>query len=71
MAKFTLFSETDTASKVTEWQDNLDANVVIAQDNDGNTYTFNKAIITNDPEIAAGVDGEVEVEFRSSTVVLG
>ncbi len=71
MCKFTLLSETDTTAKLTEWQDNFDSNVVIAQDADGNTYTFTKAIITSDPEISAGVDGEVEIEFTSSPVVQG
>ena len=44
MCRFTLISETETPSKVFEWQDNLDSNVVTAIDSDGNTYTFNKAI---------------------------
>lgn len=71
MIKFTLLTETDTTDLVTSWQDNGDANGIVMQDVDGNTYTFNKAIITNDPEINSGVDAETEVEFTSSPLVKG
>lgn len=70
MSKFTLLTETSTSTKIFEWQDNFDANVVVAQDDAGNTYTFNRAIITTDPEIQSGVDGETEVEFESSSVAV-
>ena len=71
MPKFILITETDTPSKVIEWQDNLDSNVVTAIDVDGNTYTFNKAILTSDPEFVAAVDGETALEWESQVVVQG
>ena len=71
MCNFTLITETDTPAKVFEWQDNLDSNVVTVIDDDGNTYTFNKAILTTDPQITAAVDGETPLEFESQVVVQG
>jgi len=72
MCSFTLLMEGDTVEKVVQWQDNVDANVVIGQDSEtGRTYTFVRAIIVTDPEFATGVDGEVEVEFESSRVAQG
>ena len=72
MCSFTLLTEADTAPTVIQWQDNLDANVVVGQDSfTGKTYTFNKAIIISDPEFGTGVDGETEVEFESTRVIVG
>jgi len=68
---FTLITETDTAKKIMEWQDNFDANVIVAQDDGGNTYTFNQAILLTDPSIKSGVDGETPIEFQSETVAKG
>ena len=70
MCKFSLIMESSTPDTVIEWRDNIDANVVVAQDSStGKTYTFNRAIITTSPEFAAGADAEVEIEFQSARVV--
>jgi len=71
MVKFVLISETTTAPKVFEWQDRFDENSLVAIDSEGNTYTFNRAILITDPEINAAVDAETAIEFESQSVVSG
>lgn len=64
--KFMLYTTSENVKLIREWQANNEANVVQASDTKTNfNRTFSNAIITNDPDIALGVDGEVEVEFTS------
>lgn len=71
VVKFTLLSETDTPATVTEWQDNFDNNRIVLVDPDGNPYTFNRAVITADPEHGVGAEGEVEIEWNSEPMIQG
>ena len=63
--KFMLYTTAENVKLVRDWQSKGDANAVEVSDKGGFTRTFGNAIITNDPDIALGVDGEVEVEFTS------
>ena len=63
--KFMLYSTSDNVTLVRTWQTNSDANAVEVTDKDNFSRTFANAIITNDPDVSLGVDGEVEVEFTS------
>lgn len=68
MCKFIIYAEDTPIETVRDWLANVDANVIQAAD--GNFQrTFTQAIITNNPEVNLGVDGEVEVEFQSAPAV--
>lgn len=68
MVKFTVIVDLDTPDKIRSWQALSDGNVVRFSDS-GVTRTFQMATIVNDPEVALGVDAEVEVEFSSRPAV--
>jgi len=66
--KFTLFSTVENVNLIRKWLANRDANAIEVVEGDF-TRTFQKAIITNDPDTSLGVDGEVEIEFMSRPAV--
>jgi hypothetical protein len=66
--KFTLFTTTDNLTLARQWANNKSSNVIEASDT-GFTRSFTNAIITNDFEVNAGVDGEFELEFKSDSAV--
>jgi hypothetical protein len=66
--KFTLISEISSVATVKQWMQNLENNA-IELSQDGFTRTFTKAIVTNKPDINAGMDGEIEVEFESNPAI--
>lgn len=68
MVKFILYTTTDNIGLARELAKNLDSNTIEASDN-GFTRTFSRAIIVNDYEVAAGVDGEFELEFKTVAAV--
>lgn len=68
MVKFMLYTTSDNLTLARELAANLDANTIEVSDN-GFTRTFSRAIIVNDFEIAAGVDGEFELEFKTVAAV--
>lgn len=63
MCKFMLYATSDNVELIRGWQDKRNANAIEVTDKDEFKRNFKKAIITNDPNIALGVDGEVEIEF--------
>lgn len=67
--KFTVYTTSDQVDAIRTWQTNLDANAIEVTDRGSFNRTFLNAIITNDPEVSLGVDGEVEVEFTSKRAV--
>lgn len=67
--KFTLYTTADNIAAVRSWLANGSANMVEASDRSGWSRTFQQAIITNDPDLNLGVDGEIEVEFMSNPAV--
>lgn len=69
--KFMLYSTSDNVSLVRTWQKDGDANAVEVTDKDNFSRVFTNAIITNDPDVALGVDGELEVEFTSRKSTAG
>lgn len=68
LVKFTLLTTTENINFARQLANNKSANVIEASD-DGFTRTFTQAIITNDYEVAAGVDGEFELEFKTVAAV--
>ena len=68
MVKFTLFTTTGNLTLARQWANNKSANVIEASDV-GFTRSFTQAIITNDYEVAAGNDGEFELEFKTIAAV--
>ena len=70
MCKFTVYATLDNVALVKTWLTNKDANVVQASDElTGFTRTFQEALIINNPEVALGVDGEIEVEWNTRPAV--
>ncbi len=67
--KFMLYTTSDNVDLVRGWQANGSVNAIEVTDKDGFTRTFLQALITNDPEVALGVDGEVEVEFTTKRTI--
>lgn len=68
MIKFTILSEAESVERIKEWMENLQNNVIeISQD--GFTRTFTSAIVINRPDVATGMDGEIEVEFESEPAI--
>lgn len=65
---FVLYTTTGNVQLIEEWQENFDTNTVSFQEK-GIERTMNRAIIQNDPENAAGVDGEVEIMFQGAPLV--
>lgn len=68
MVKFTLYTTTNNVGLARQLAANLDANTIEASDS-GFTRTFSRAIIVNDFEVSAGVDGEFELEFKTVAAV--
>jgi len=68
MVKFTLFTTSGNLTLAREWAANKGNNVIEASD-DNFTRSFTNAIITNDFEVSAGVDGEFEIEFKTTAAV--
>lgn len=66
--KFTLITTNENVELIEEWQDNFDTNVVRFTEK-GISRTQNRAIIQNDPENMAGVEGEVEIIFSGEPLV--
>lgn len=66
--KFSVITTTENASLVRQWKANLDNNVVTASF-PGFQRTANRAILITDPEVMAGVDGVIELEFESHRLV--
>jgi len=64
--RFMLYSTEDSVALIRDWQDRRSANAIEVSDKDVFKRNFQKAIITNDPNVALGVDGEIEVEFTSN-----
>lgn len=69
MCKFMLYSTSDNVKLIRKWQTLSDGNCVEVTDKDGFKRVFGGAIITNDPDVGLGVDGEVEVEFTTKAAV--
>jgi len=67
--KFMVYSTSDNVDLVRQWQTNGNTNAIEVTDKGGFTRTFAGAIITNDPEVSLGVDGELEVEFTTRRAV--
>jgi len=68
MVKFTLYTTTDNINLSRILAANLASNTIEVSDN-GFTRTFSRAIIVNDFEVSAGVDGEFELEFKTVAAV--
>ena len=66
--KFTLYTTSDNLTLSRQWAANKDSNVIEASDTNF-TRSFTSAIITNDFEVSAGVDGEFELEFKTQAAV--
>ncbi len=64
MVKFTLITTTENIDLVRQWKVNFDQNAITATSADF-SRSFGNAILMTDVEIAAGQDGEFEVEFTS------
>lgn len=65
---FRMILTNEAVEQIEEWQDNFDSNTVTFQEK-GIERTMNRSIIMNDPENAAGVEGEVEITFSGSPLV--
>lgn len=69
MCQFILYSTAENVKLVRQWLFNAENNTVSSTDKGGFNRTFQKAIITNDVEIALGQDAEFQVEFESQRSV--
>lgn len=66
--KFTLYTSSENLTLARQWAANKSSNVIEASDTNF-TRSFTSAIITNDFDVNAGVDGEFELEFKSDAAV--
>ena len=69
MCKFMLYATSDNEKLIRGWQKNREVNTVEVTDKGGFKRNFKQAIITNDPDVALGVDGEIEVEFSTNAAL--
>jgi hypothetical protein len=67
-AKFVMYTTVEHINEIETWQLNFDANTVSWQER-GENRTMTNAIITNDPEINTGVEGETEIMFEGDPLV--
>lgn len=65
MVKFTLLSTEENADLVRVWLNNFDANEITAVQGSW-SRSFRKAVVTNNPTVAVGQDGNFDVEFKTS-----
>lgn len=68
MVKFTAFTEDVSIETIRGWQEKLAANTIRFSDA-GLQRAVTQAIVTNDPEINFGVDGEIDIEFQGNPAV--
>ena len=68
MVKFIFYTTTENVGASRIFANNKSANLIEASD-EGFTRTFSQATIVNDYEVAAGVDGEFELEFKTIAAV--
>lgn len=68
MVKFTFLTTTENINAARIFANNKSANLIEVSDV-GFSKTFAQAIIVNDYEVAAGVDGEFELEFKTIAAV--
>ena len=66
--KFTMPSTVENVDNARAWKINDDANVVelIGPNDSGFSKIFTGGSISNDPEISAATDGNVEIEFETN-----
>lgn len=66
--KFQVYTTNDTAGDVDIWKTNKNLNTITATENDF-TRSFTGAALLNDPEIKAGSEGTIDLEFTSNPAI--
>ncbi len=67
MIKFVLYTTNEGIELKRDWQSRFNANTVSFIEGDV-SGTMSRALMMNDPEVNAGVDGELEVTFHGDPI---
>lgn len=68
MVKFTLFNTKTNIDNLEEWQDAVNGNSIEFSDG-AFQKAFRQMVVTGDPEISLGAEGETEIEFEGLPLV--
>lgn len=67
--KFTLLSTTDNIKRVTQWEQNIDANAIELSAAPDFTRQYAKMVVMSEPSKTAGQDANFDVEFQGSKAI--